>query len=119
MTHYTVAVLLPRELKGSSIESFLAEQMHPYDEELPDNPDAKWDWYVIGGRWDGWALNKQSEREDIADNMAFAGEIAVREEMPFAIITPDGTWHELGDGDARRLLMRYAELRIVILDAHA
>ena len=26
------------------------------------NPNAKWDWWVIGGRWDGWLVTKEGKR---------------------------------------------------------
>lgn len=53
------------------------------------NPDAKWDYYEIGGRWDKMfggnimPVNKllQVERESLANEI-------------FAVLEPDGTWHE-------------------------
>lgn len=27
-----------------------------------NNPNAKWDWWVEGGRWDGWLVKKNGER---------------------------------------------------------
>lgn len=29
-----------------------------------ENPNAKWDWYVVGGRWGGMLLDKQGNRID-------------------------------------------------------
>ena len=34
------------------------------------NPDSKWDWYVIGGRWDGWINNRDASNETLSDNIA-------------------------------------------------
>ncbi len=28
------------------------------------NPQAKWDWYVVGGRWSGWLTNKAGRQVD-------------------------------------------------------
>ncbi|AEJ39646.1 hypothetical protein TPY_1462 [Sulfobacillus acidophilus TPY] len=46
------------------------------------NPGARWDWWVIGGRWDDPAGNIRRLREWPADA------------PPIAVVTPDGTWHE-------------------------
>jgi hypothetical protein len=79
------------------------------------NPDAKWDWYVVGGRWDGQIQNKyQEDPEDQGFN--FGDEhhqvqrniVSVKdflellktvpdEVSPFAILTPEGEWVERGE----------------------
>lgn len=97
------------------------------------NPDSKWDWYVIGGRWDGWINGKETSSESVADNTATADQAIARGKIPHAIITPDGEWHENGqmgwwailltenenwDSDARTILARYSGHRLVIVDAH-
>jgi hypothetical protein len=107
------------------------------------NPDSKWDWYRIGGRWDGWITgNEQSSdngynfagcHETIENNMATTGEALDRNLIPHAIVTPDGLWHERGqmgwwanlitenenwDQEAKDILARHPGCRIVILDAH-
>lgn len=73
------------------------------------NPKSKWDWYVVGGRWDGAIQGKAEElRTDngfnfnsprrIEDNIADIDELLSREEpfIPFALLTPD-QW--IGKGD--------------------
>ena len=97
------------------------------------NPDSKWDWYVIGGRWDGWINGREAKGEAICDNSAATEEAIAREKIPHAIITPDGEWHENGqmgwwailitenenwDSDAKAILARYPGYRVVIVDAH-
>jgi hypothetical protein len=97
------------------------------------NPDSKWDWYVIGGRWDGWINDLDTSRESLTDNMALTEEAIAREKIPHAIITPDGEWHERGqmgwwamlltenenwEQEARALLASYVGHRVVIVDAH-
>ena len=73
MSHFSVAVFMTG--KGQSVDDLLA----PYEEHLcegksedmdavPDgedppfepNPDMKWDWYVIGGRWKGLLILKDN-----------------------------------------------------------
>jgi hypothetical protein len=97
------------------------------------NPDSKWDWYVIGGRWDGWINDLDTSRESLADNTALTEEVIARDKLPHAIITPDGQWHERGqmgwwamlltenenwEQEARALLASYTGYRVVIVDAH-
>ena len=47
------------------------------------NPDSKWDWYKVGGRWDG----------DIRHNRQPAENVDYR---PFAFIDRHGFWHQRG-----------------------
>ena len=97
------------------------------------NPDSKWDWYVIGGRWDGWINDKETSRESISDNTATTEWAIARNKIPHAIVTPDGEWLEHGqigwfaalltenenwDADAKAILARYPGHRFVIVDAH-
>ena len=97
------------------------------------NLNSKWDWYVIGGRWDGWINDLDSCRESLADNMARTEQVIARHKIPHALITPDGEWHEHGrmgwwailltenenwDQEARAILASYPEQRLVIVDAH-
>lgn len=97
------------------------------------NPDSKWDWYVIGGRWDGWINDKETSGESVADNTATTDQAIARGKIPHAVITLDGEWHENGqmgwwavlltenenwEPDARAILARYPGHRLVIVDAH-
>lgn len=97
------------------------------------NPDSKWDWYVIGGRWDGWINDLESRHERIDDNIATTEQVIERNKIPHAIITPDGEWHERGrmgwwailmtenenwDEQARHIFAQYLSHRVLIVDAH-
>jgi hypothetical protein len=55
------------------------------------NPNSKWDWYVIGGRWDGLINGKNvvSVKETI-DYVKESGSL-------FGFITPNGIWAEKGE----------------------
>lgn len=54
-----------------------------------ENPNARWDWYQIGGRW--------STR--FASNTRPVKQLTVTDtnDTPFAVVTPDGKWHEKGE----------------------
>ena len=54
------------------------------------NPKSQWDWYQVGGRWDG-AIKGNSKPV----KALLAGKD--RGFIPFAIVTPDGEWHEKGE----------------------
>lgn len=42
------------------------------------NPNKKWDWYVLGGRWDGFFLHKNGMRVNVLrkDELDFAGMVS-------------------------------------------
>lgn len=97
------------------------------------NPDSKWDWYVIGGRWDGWINDRETSSEAVSDNIATTEAVLERNRIPHAIITPDGQWHEQGQmgwfgimltenddyqSEARLLLGQFPGHHIITLDAH-
>lgn len=56
------------------------------------NPQAKWDWWVIGGRYNGLVGNGSAN-----PNTAPVSVLLEKGVIPFAIITPDGKWHERGE----------------------
>ena len=75
------------------------------------NPQSKWDWWRIGGRWDGVVLNLPEIPDGIGGfnfgatyqrperNIATVERIL--SDQPefscFALVTPDGAWHERGE----------------------
>lgn len=72
------------------------------------NPKSKWDWWRVGGRWDGCITNTPhegdgfnfgNEHEQLRTNMCTAAQYLAlvtqdAKHSPFAIVTPDGKWHE-------------------------
>jgi hypothetical protein len=87
------------------------------------NPNSKWDWYAVGGRWDG-SLHKDGK------NIFPTRELL---QNPFAILTPDGKWHEKGkmgwfasvsdekdnwDEIAKGILDKYADNYAAVVDCH-
>lgn len=68
------------------------------------NPDSRWDWYSIGGRWSGFLPLKDRDEEGnpIETNVAYFDEIdweyLLKEKFtPFCYIDLDGDWHEKGE----------------------
>jgi hypothetical protein len=70
------------------------------------NPQSKWDWWVIGGRWNGkvrsaprndeTGFNFGSEYHQLPENMLPVKELQTPLSC-FALVTPDGVWHEQGE----------------------
>lgn len=70
------------------------------------NPDSKWDWYSIGGRWSGFLCTKEKDDEgnpirvnqaqfkDIDWDYMFENHI-----IPFNYVTEEGEWCEKGEMD--------------------
>lgn len=110
------------------------------------NEKAKWDWWRIGGRWDGFMLalpgiddgkggfNFGDEFESLKRNSCPVPEIKMKT-TPFAVLTPDGEWHERGDmgwwgnvsdekdkdvwwREYRELLATWKECTAVSVDVH-
>lgn len=72
-----------------------------------DSEFARWDGYVIGGRWDGRIrgldpdrrIGKRTEAEELADNAIRVSAMPTPlpdECVPHVLVTPDGEWHEHG-----------------------
>lgn len=93
------AYIAPYEAAAARVE-----QSHPlYQKPDPDcedcqgtgtrlttyNPDSQWDWWVIGGRWEGW----MSQTNSAPVTALLQGE----EKIFFALVTPDGQWHGRGE----------------------
>ena len=88
----------------------LAEFCKAYhDEEVDEegnllttyNPESKWDWYEIGGRWKGMLMEKSGEKRDqLRVNQLHPDQkiVNIRDNLfyTFAVITQDGVWHEMG-----------------------
>jgi hypothetical protein len=65
------------------------------------NPQSKWDWYVIGGRWHGYIRGEDTNLDQYVDNVDkninTTDNLLFLDNSPFAVLTPDGTWHEKGE----------------------
>ena len=68
------------------------------------NPDSKWDWYSIGGRWHSYLYLKEVDDDGnaIKVDQASFGEIdwnymIDNGTIPFCFVTEDGDWVEKGE----------------------
>ena len=68
------------------------------------NPNAKWDWYCVGGRWNGFLVLKERKEDGsiIEVNEAYFNEIDwdyMKEwnRIPFCFVDEDGEWYEKGE----------------------
>jgi hypothetical protein len=64
------------------------------------NPESKWDWYSVGGRWDGFLHYKNEELGFAETNEAYIHELDMDyllEHVPFCFVTEDGEWREKGE----------------------
>lgn len=111
MSHYAVMVILDETVSRDAIE----EAMKPHSEDV--GSEGHWDWYVIGGRWDGDMTNagpppgcRCEPPEDgmvrmttegidchysdlhrsLSRNCAPLADVA--EYRPYAYVLPDGRW---------------------------
>lgn len=111
------------------------------------NPLSQWDWYQVGGRWDGHFQSKSEDNPEgydiptVADNVAFAKDLAAAEYTPFAILSPreedqeqdHDNWSEKGSmgwwgmvsdekddwkSIAHGLLTKYSNHYAVLMDCH-
>lgn len=112
------------------------------------NPDSQWDWYRIGGRWDGAITHTEDNSEDNGFNFGVHHESKSKnaitasrfldnftpKDVPYAILDPDGEWHQRGkvgwwglssdesdtwDTDAHEILKKYRDGYVFVgLDCH-
>jgi len=110
------------------------------------NPDGRWDWYIIGGRWAGCIHGKPTRRDpydqhQAAQNVTTTGELLnadnFSDRLPHAVVTPAGEWLEQEQfvqlsgrfgiyrrpddqwlPQVRRVLETYPRHRVVGVDVH-
>ena len=100
------------------------------------NPDGKWDWYEIGGRWNGYI---PGSRRNVISARAIHRSRRLRRCLPCYLLTPDGRWLEQEDGPAfgppvteadrrskrrwfatvRDVVAQYIDHRVVCVDIHS
>ena len=106
------------------------------------NPDGKWDWYEIGGRWDGLVTGRKRPNSDVLRNNSIRTSTLLRARdfsarIPFSIVTPTGEWVErstfettstgwytretptdVWTAHVRRILAAFPMFRVVCVDTH-
>lgn len=141
MSHFLTFVLVGRG--EADVPGRVRELMGPYFAAdgvySPENPRAKCDGYVIGGRYDGqlfgaapsYNLTPAEFREryglDVLrdeDNVRAAPEVP-EGLVPYAVVTPEGAWLDcerkgaaVWAAEAKGLLRRYADCLVVAVDCH-
>ena len=109
---------------------------------LTSNPDGKWDWYEIGGRWDGLITGRKRPNSDVLRNNSIRASTLLRARdfsarIPFSIVTPTGEWVErstfettstgwytretptdVWTAHVRRILAAFPMFRVVCVDTH-
>lgn len=72
MTHFTVLVCVkddPDDLNWALAPFDENKEVSPYQEKdgtmSTYNPDSKWDWFTVGGRWGGTLLYKEGHNSEV------------------------------------------------------
>lgn len=106
------------------------------------NPDGKWDWYEIGGRWNGFIKGKKRPNKDLIRNNCIVASTLLKspdfcKRLPAAIVTPSGEWvahtsvittssgwyvretpEKVWCNRVRSILEAFPRHRVVCVDAH-
>ena len=61
------------------------------------NPNSKWDWYEVGGRWKNLLRLKNGDKADCAYVREIDFDAMGDEFRTYAVLTPDGVWHAPGE----------------------
>lgn len=141
MSHFLTFVLVaPGEADAARrAHELLKPYFAPDGPHSDENASAKFDGFVIGGRFDGQLYDAEpvysltpaefqrryglDVLED-ADNIRAASEVPAGL-TPYAVVTPGGEWLDCGNRDAaawraevRRLLVRHSDCLVVAVDCH-
>lgn len=93
MSHFSGIVFGPAEEIADKLSHYdinLEVLSCEDDESIMYNPEGKWDWYVIGGRWNGEILHAGSYDTNQAQK-----EYLSKVDTPYCFIDLDGNWHEV------------------------
>ena len=99
------------------------------------NRDGKWDWYEIGGRWNGYI---RGSKRNVITARALHRSPHLHKCLPYYLVTPDGRWLESESrlswgspetaadrrnnrrwlAQVRRVLKQYSDCKVVCVDIH-
>ncbi len=112
MSHFTVIVIgdNPEEQLAPFNEELQVEKVEEDGDEYWRNPDAKWDWYQLGGRWTGYfkllpgktgatgrpGLFTHPAENGTADQCRKGDIDPASVSAPFAVVK-DGMWYQRGE----------------------
>lgn len=111
MSHFLCLVILPEGVTQESAQDAADRLLLPYDENI--SAQGRFDWCVVGGRWDGWIFGPEQEKKSrdgkggfnfgnqhhtVSNNCRPVSEIPLNDSyyVPFALLKPDGVWDEQG-----------------------
>ncbi|MGA2618943.1 MAG: hypothetical protein ABSF26_15135 [Thermoguttaceae bacterium] len=99
------------------------------------NPNGRWDWYEIGGRWNRYI---PGFRGNVIRVETLLKRRDLRSSLPYSIVTPDGQWLERQDApwfeshtgadrrrearwstEVRDALAPYRDRKVVCVDVHS
>lgn len=100
------------------------------------NPEARFDWYEIGGRWNGYI---KGSRGNVISARALSRSRHLPKHLPYYLVMPDGRWLESETGwrfgppetaadrradrrwlaQLRRVLKQYIDHKVVCVDIHS
>ncbi len=134
MSHFTIGIIVPPQtvLDRRNLERFIQARMAPFDENRlfatfnhegehcrVYNPDGRWDYYKVGGHWNGWLTDMPPEQAMFRHNVAPVEDVIENEKWPSAFITPKGLWIE-SDTDRNHIILHtFPDHYVVLVDAHA
>jgi len=130
MGHHFVPVILPLATPNNADDKLLALEtvMNPHEGQ-------EWDWYRVGGRWDGVILGKSEdagplnygEEHEKIDNNCTVANLLIKEidqkntVIPHFLVTPDGQWLRNDNRDRNMylsVLSEYPDCFVVGVDVH-
>ncbi|WP_430535939.1 hypothetical protein [Listeria rocourtiae] len=132
-----ISVEFPKKLEWTDEEVYADEIKWEEEENIQANgsvfssynPKSKWDWYQVGGRWSNHLTLKDGTTADTAkiENL----NLPIKE--TFALLTPDGDWHERGkmgwwaivtdtnhnySEEYNKLILKHEDCFVTIVDCH-
>lgn len=108
-----------------------------YGSKCTSKPECHWDWWVVGGRWNGYLKevlattnnpHRSKDDELLSCPIQDLPHPFPAEYVPLALITPDGKWYErCEEGDeaktlwaekVRELLEQFDDAEVLVCDMH-
>ncbi len=95
--------MVPYKKIYQTLQDYVREYVEaPWDEEKQDygyweNPNAKWDWWQVGGRWNKFLKTLCGERCAEARVADIDFGIDLSSVITYAVVMPDGKWYQKGN----------------------
>ncbi|MEM9359297.1 MAG: hypothetical protein AAGB04_24200 [Pseudomonadota bacterium] len=124
MAHFLTFVLLEPD-QPDLLETADSRMRVFFASDMAENPNAKCDGFVIGGRFDGYIIGKEQHYNlspaeyqkryglDViqhSDNICIVSDIP-NDVSPGAVVTADGQWHDCFRANARAWKAEWKKIR--------